>query len=325
MWGYMKRDWLIGLAAVVIVAVAALTAWEWRGRMVGPPPPQPSADTPRAEAPSPTATPPSFDVVRVNPQGEAVIAGRGAPGAEVTILDGDRELGRVTVDRNGEWVLMPKEPLPPGSHQLSLSQRTPGGGAVSKSEGVVAMLVPERAQPNGGEKSSGPVAVLLPRNPGDSPRALQLPSDDAARKFALDIIEYDAAGKVQMLGRAAPDNRVQVYLNDRLAGKGIADSTGSWSTTLDGTVPLGRYRLRLEALDAQGKPTGRLALTFERVAPPPGFTAVDIQPGNTLWQIAQRSYGEGLRYVEIYRANQAKISDPNLIYPGQVFTVPSGR
>ncbi|HEX7969811.1 MAG TPA: LysM peptidoglycan-binding domain-containing protein [Stellaceae bacterium] len=322
----MKRDWLIGLAAAAIIVVAGLTAWEWRGPTAGPPTAQPGAGAPPpVVAPAPAAVAPSFDVVRVNPQGEAVIAGRGAPGAEVTILDGDREVGRVTADRNGEWVLVPKEPLPPGNHQLTLSQRSPGDGTVSKSDGVVAMVVPERAQPGAGGQSSGPVAVLLPRDGNGAARALQLPADSGPRKFGLDIIEYDASGKVQMLGRAAPDARVQIYLDDRLVGKGTADASGSWSVTLDGSVPLGHYRLRVEALDPQGKSTERLALTFDRVAPPPGFTAVDVQPGNSLWRIAQRSFGEGLRYTEIYRANQAKISDPNLIYPGQVFAVPAGR
>src|SRR5258708_336203 len=119
----MRREWIIGLAAVAIIAVAGITAWEWRGRRTAVPAP---ATPPQAlTAPVPGA--PSFDVVRVNPRGEAVIAGRAAPGAEVRVLDGDREIGRVTADRNGEWVLVPKEPLPPGSHQLTLSARGKDG------------------------------------------------------------------------------------------------------------------------------------------------------------------------------------------------------
>jgi hypothetical protein len=258
--------------------------------------------------------------VRVNPQGEAVIAGRAAPGAEVTVLDGDREIGRVTADSNGEWVLVPKEPLPPGSHQLTLSARGKDG-ATSKSEGVVAMLVPPRA-PGAGAAASGSVAVLLPRQGEGAVRALQLPS---GRKLALDIIEYDAAGKVQMLGRAMPEARLQIYLDDRLTGGGAADTAGTWSIMLDRPVPLGHYRLRIEAVDKNGQSLGRLALRFERAAPPEGYAAFDVQPGNSLWRLAERSFGEGQRYTEIYQANQGKIRDPDLIYPGQVFAVPTKR
>ena len=49
---------------------------------------------------------------------------------------------------------------------------------------------------------------------------------------------------------------------------------------------------------------------------------VTVQPGFTLWAIARDRYGEGLMYVRVYEANRDKIRDPDLIYPGQVFTVP---
>jgi nucleoid-associated protein YgaU len=311
----MRREWIIGPAAVAIIAVVSVTAWEWRGRSTAVPP----QATPPQAATAPAGAP-TFDVVRVNPQGEAVIAGRAAPGAEVRVLDGDREIGRVTADRNGEWVLVPKEPLPPGSHQLTLSARGKDG-ATSTSEGVVAMLVPERA-PTAGAPASGSVAVLLPRAGDGAARALQLP---AGRKFALDIIEYDGAGKVQMLGRAVPDAGIRIYLDDRAAGSASADAAGAWSITLDRSVPLGHYRLRIEAFDKDGQALGQLALKFDRAAPPEGYAAFDVQPGNSLWRLAERRFGDGQRYTEIYQANQGKIRDPDLIYPGQVVAVPAGR
>jgi nucleoid-associated protein YgaU len=49
---------------------------------------------------------------------------------------------------------------------------------------------------------------------------------------------------------------------------------------------------------------------------------VTVQPGNTLWGISRRSYGEGTLFVRVFEANRARIRDPDLIYPGQVFTVP---
>lgn len=321
----MKRDLVIGLIAVAAVVAAGLTALEWRG--VGPAPaPQPNAAAPPPSPPAAAgsaATAPSFDVVRVNPQGDAVIAGRAAPGAEVSVLDGDRELGRVTANGNGEWVLVPKDPLPPGSHELSLSARSPSDGTTRKSEGVVAMLVPQHAPGAGGQPSDS-VAVLVPGG-GAPTRALQLPSDAAGRrKFAVDIIEYDAAGKVQMLGRAEPNAKIAIYLNDHPAGRGEADAAGTWSITLDRGVPVGHYQLRLEAHGEKGG-AARLALTFDRIAPPAGFAAVNVQPGNSLWRIAERSFGEGPRYAEIYQANRTQIRDPNLIYPGQVFALPTAR
>jgi nucleoid-associated protein YgaU len=54
----------------------------------------------------------------------------------------------------------------------------------------------------------------------------------------------------------------------------------------------------------------------------PPIRAVTVQPGNTLWAISRETYGEGLLYVRVFEANADRIRDPDLIYPGQVFTLP---
>ena len=46
---------------------------------------------------------PTFDVVRVNPKGDTVIAGRAEPGSTVIILDQGKAIGKVTADKRGEW------------------------------------------------------------------------------------------------------------------------------------------------------------------------------------------------------------------------------
>ncbi|MGB3540159.1 MAG: LysM peptidoglycan-binding domain-containing protein, partial [Mesorhizobium sp.] len=50
--------------------------------------------------------------------------------------------------------------------------------------------------------------------------------------------------------------------------------------------------------------------------------AVIIRRGDSLWRISRRVYGHGIRYSTIYLANQEQISDPDRIWPGQVFKVP---
>jgi LysM repeat protein len=44
--------------------------------------------------------------------------------------------------------------------------------------------------------------------------------------------------------------------------------------------------------------------------------------GDCLWNIAKKFYGNGSQYTKIYNANKDKIKSPNLIYPGQVLTIP---
>ena len=54
----------------------------------------------------------------------------------------------------------------------------------------------------------------------------------------------------------------------------------------------------------------------------PAVKTYTVKSGDCLWNIAKKYYGNGARYSDIYSANKDKISNPNLIYPGQVLTIP---
>ena len=77
---------------------------------------------------APEATPPSVDVVRVESDGAAVIAGRAAPGAELIVLHNGAPIGTVKVDAFGEWVFIPDAPLPAGAHEFGLVVKRVQGG-----------------------------------------------------------------------------------------------------------------------------------------------------------------------------------------------------
>ena len=57
----------------------------------------------------------------------------------------------------------------------------------------------------------------------------------------------------------------------------------------------------------------------------PPVSLITVQPGHTLWAISDARYGAGELYVVIYRANRDQIRNPDLIYPGQVFTLPDNQ
>ena len=58
-----------------------------------------------------------------------------------------------------------------------------------------------------------------------------------------------------------------------------------------------------------------------RTSSPSGKTYT-VKKGDCLWNIAKLLLGDGSRYTEIYALNRDKITNPNLIYPGQVLTIP---
>ena len=71
-----------------------------------------------------------------------VTAGRAPAGAEVILLQGQRELGRTRADGRGEWVILPDDPLSPGAREIFSAARAPGGETVDGEE-TVLLVVPE--------------------------------------------------------------------------------------------------------------------------------------------------------------------------------------
>lgn len=292
-----------------------------------------TANTPLAPvAPSSSPVAPSFDVVRVAPDGSAVIAGRAAPGAHVTVKDGDKELGTVTADSRGEWVLVPSAPLIPGGRTLSLAARIGDGPAMS-SEREVVLVVPERQKDIAGQPSTAPsqsLALSVPRTgtgPSTVLQAPQAPRPAAAGQgqVTVDIIDYDKDGKVVFAGKAQPEGQIRLYLDNRPIGQAQSGG-GDWRMIPDAHVPAGTYTLRADLLGSGDRVIARIELPFQRAEITPDALAggsIVVQPGNSLWRIARRAYGAGVAYTVIYTANAEQIRDPDLIYPGQVFQLPT--
>ena len=168
--------------------------------------------------------------------------------------------------------------------------------------------------------------VRVLQNSGDQPQALS--------NVSIDTISYDAEGEVSLAGRSTGATAVRVYLNNQpLIETDIGDG-GQWRTELP-DVDTGTYTLRVDELNDAGEVISRAETPFKReaveaiqaldsrpeaqVAP---VSLITVQPGNTLWGIAREKYGEGPLYVRVFEANTDRIRNPDLIYPGQIFTVP---
>tara|TARA_Y100001960_G_C14729525_1_gene856760 strand:+ start:553 stop:1638 length:1086 start_codon:yes stop_codon:yes gene_type:complete len=275
---------------------------------------------------------PSFDVVRVTPEGNIVIVGRGEPNSTVSVLADGQLIGQIEADRSGGWVMVPDDPLSPGSRQLSLEQRI-GGEKASVSSDVVLVVVPERKKDIAGEPTNEPsqaLALKLPRKGGAS-KLLQHPIPKAStRTFAVDTVDYDDGGRIHISGRGKSRFSVQLYLDDKFIGRAIVDENNAWHITPDNPVIAGIYQLRADHHNQAGKVVARLSLPFARAEPfgddkllPDPF--VIVQPGNSLWRLARRIYGSGSNYTVIFKTNKEQIRDPDLIYPGQVLAVPTSN
>lgn len=72
-------------------------------------------------------------------------------------------------------------------------------------------------------------------------------------------------------------------------------------------------------------PTASIAPSRENNNTPAAAQSYTVVKGDCLWNIAKKFYGDGSKYTVIYEANKSVIGgNPNLIYPGQVLTIPAG-
>jgi len=246
-----------------------------------------------------------------------VIAGRGVPEWTLRILADGNAIAETDIDDRGEWVIILNTPLPAGAIELSLEMDS-GSGEIILSEQTVLVSIPA---------SRDEIPLVVITRPGQASEVRQGPvSGVATGPLVLETVDYDDSGAVIFAGRATPGSRVRVFANGAIVGETSANPEGRWSLRAAETLAPGVYDLQIDMLSVDGQVEAVIALPFERVAAEDvqlGEGRVIVQPGNSLWRIARSVYGEGLRYTVIYRANQDQIRNPDLIYPGQVFSTPS--
>ena len=290
-----------------------------------------------------------IDLAQVRPDGNAVFAGKAPPGAEVTVFEGEIVLGTTTADASGEWVIVPEKALGTGEHLISVGAKTEGGDA-DIADVTLAIKVGETTDEQ-------PLVALLPQTETEIPQLLQSPDDQAETAQQIVIAERaDAPATAEEAMAADPAmavagpaiaprslswkeggaltvsgvSRGGVSVRATAAGNGFgaADigADGAWQVT--GRVDLDRARrvMLFALVDEAGTTVATYELpvaTRDLSQGLDGSRLVIVQQGDALWRIAYRSYGEGIKYVDIVRRNAAAINDPDLIFPNQIFAIPN--
>ncbi|MDD1536586.1 MULTISPECIES: LysM peptidoglycan-binding domain-containing protein [unclassified Bradyrhizobium] len=228
-------------------------------------------------------TGPRFDVARVDDHGEAaVIAGRAAPGAKVELLRDGKPLDTVTADASGQFVMMPPQ-LPAGSYELMLRARAPDG-TVTQSGRTMPVTIAEASPP-----PARPAQVARQET---KPEIKQEPKQAEKADDKSDVVAALPSASPRLA--SAPDRPAP-----RPKPRAMARVPAA-TTTVASASP---------------------AEVLHTVPAEAGGSRV-ISRGDSLWALSRLAYGDGARYAVIFNANRDKISNPNLIYPGQTFVVP---
>ncbi|HEX7388757.1 MAG TPA: LysM peptidoglycan-binding domain-containing protein, partial [Acidiphilium sp.] len=204
------------------------------------------------------------------------------------------------------------KPLSPGGQQIALSEKLPGGQIMASGRSVTVSV----------PKAPGEGALAVLSSIGKSPSKVLTGQGPKPGTLGLGSVDYDGSGHAVIAGTAKPGAHVSLFLGKTELGTAVADSTGRWTMRTD-HMPANPGTFRLETTNGSGTVTASMETAFapRKVASlAPGH--VVIKQGQCLWLIARAVYGKGTAYTLIYRANEASIRDPNLIYPGQNFVLP---
>jgi len=236
---------------------------------------------------------PSFDVVRAEPTGEVIMAGRAEPGWSVTVESEGKAIGRAVADNNGEWVMEPSVPLGKGEHSLQLKSQPPKGGQTLFSSQRLALSLgqPGKDRPLVALTEEGKATRVL-QMPPSSPEEKRLgalaqnssldlqnppfkpaaaPFGETSAQVTFTSIDYEHAAEGSMVyvnGRATPGARVMLYIANEFAGALTADATGSWTYGGRRQLGAGTHVLRADQVElATGKVLARAEVNFDRESP----------------------------------------------------------
>ncbi|MEM7093156.1 MAG: peptidoglycan-binding protein LysM [Actinomycetota bacterium] len=156
--------------------------------------------------------------------------------------------------------------------------------------------------------------------------------DDAAKARAEAIEARKAARRERRVAEGrerAAEYRKAVEIEQYIADLGLVDEDDDIEVRFDdGTAYIDgiasdqetREKVILAIGNCEG--VGRVDEDIEVVAPEPEATFHTVEAGDTLWAVAEKAYGDGNKYMLIFEANKPMLTDPDLIFPGQVLRCP---
>lgn len=244
---------------------------------------------------------PTFDVLRVEPDGSTVIAGRAAPNATLEVTDQTTTVATTKVDKAGEFVAILDKPLAPGDHQLVLKATTEDGKTVISAE-IATISVPQgkesellamvtkpgeasriMAKPLAqaktervalGQPTTEPQKAETPAAAAQAAPASSTPSSapaaDTANAAATPNLQVSAVevegNKLFVAGVAKPGARVKAYADGETLGQTTANKDGSF--VIDGVreLSVGEHKIAVDHLGADDKALVRVEVPFNRPA-----------------------------------------------------------
>ncbi|MGA0542923.1 LysM peptidoglycan-binding domain-containing protein [Neotabrizicola sp. VNH66] len=286
--------------------------------------------------------PVTVETITYTPAGAVQLGGRGQPEAALRIYLDNAPAGELTVPATGLWLVTLGDTAP-GLYTLRVDQLDAAGKVTARFETPFRRETPEALA---AAAAPEPEPVPEPRpEPVAAAPAEPAPAPDVAAKTVspepVSAAESAAAPDAPVApaepAPAAPAGGQPDPAKTAAAEPTAVPVTPEVAPTAAMPEPAPATAPEPAALAEPSPPVAVPAVPAAETAPqpaqvvavpeppaPPRPVTITVQPGHTLWAIAKGELGEGVLYVQVFEANRDKIRDPNLIYPGQVFTIPGG-
>ena len=252
---------------------------------------------------------PAFDIVRIQPNGNIVVAGRWAPTKTISILINGKIVASEQTNSDGEFVYAPQKPLAAGNYTLSLL----GVGSDVKSSDKVFLYISEHGYENS-------VSLLMTKK---GSTLLQAPSTIRDGDLSVSKIDYLDNGRIVITGDAMPRLRVSLWLNNTYMGYAHVSDYRHFGLGADvGKLESGKeYELSVRLHDGDG--TTIASINHEFIMPEmtgDDDTFYTVRRGDCLWIIARNFMRRGILFSVI--ADRNNIKNPDLIFPKQKLQIP---
>ena len=256
------------------------------------------------------ATTPTFDIVRIEKDGDIVIAGRWMPHQNISIMVNNKIIATERTDYAGEFVYTSSNAWAPGNYTIALL----GAEPEIKSSDRVFVYVSDA----GAENS---VSLLMTK---DGSTLLQAPAMLRDGDLSVSKIDYLDTGRVVVSGDGLPRLRVSLALNGEYMGFARVSDHKHFGLGADvGELESGKeYELAVRMHDGDGRTIGAVMHKFVM----PEMTGDDdtyytVRRGDCLWIIARNFLRCGILFSVIAERNA--IQNPDLIYPKQLLQIPT--
>ena len=252
----------------------------------------------------------TFDIVRLDKNGDVVIAGKTIPNIKVDILDGNETLASVFSDLNGDWVWISDSPLSEGIKRLNLKHFDGEDEFVSEQNIIILR-----------EKNNESSSKVLKFSRNSNIEIIN--NNEKILGLSLDIVEYLDNDSLNLSGRTKPSSLISLFFSNNFINDTQSDRYGNWK------IELKNFKLTDNNLmittEIDGQKIKLKTKIFDKKIDPNFILEkeITVKDGNSLWRIARKTLGGGIYYSEIYKNNINEIKNPDLIFPGQVFNIPN--